>query len=175
MSIQSIGFTPWETLPANTMFRVTLASDMPFRIFATFAEAARGIYQKMFAVTGVIPSTTLQLVNSDSAAVIDGIVHHDITGADLLNRMESLNTLEAVVSRIERLSQGDAAESTSDDGARARAATLEQQNAANKAADWWTQFTGHFGDLTTFIKYGGIIVGVAAVAYLAHEFHSSRK
>lgn len=172
MSINSVGFSAWDTLPANTMLRVTFARRAVFvwDAFDVFPDAVKNLYDRLYPATGIIPSTQLAAVNGDTTAVVDGIVHQATRAADLLNKLDGLTNTHVVVSQVERLNDADRASSSTEDGARDRAAAADSA-AANSI---WSQLAGHFGDLTTFIKWGGVIVGILGVAYLAHELHGKR-
>lgn len=171
MSISSVGFSPFETLPANSLFRVTLAAPTVSSVLDGwgFVAAARVIYKRLKTDTGISPTSYLSVINGDKTTVIDGIIHDATRGADLLNKLEEVGERFAIVSKVELLTGNARAASNGNAGVTDRQKAADDAKAAASANEWWNQLGERFGALGSFIKWGGVIVALIAIAYIVHE------
>lgn len=173
MSIDTVGFSAFATVKANSMLRVTIQLRDYVNLYP-LPPAAQNIYDRMRVEAQFIPSTYLACVNGDESTIVDGLIHVDTRGADIVNRMERLATLSAFVSKIELLSKGAKAESNTEDGEAARSDAKKAADAQGKKDDPFSKIGEFFSELGTIAKWVAAIVILLALAYLAREFHSRK-
>lgn len=122
MSIRTVGFGPWETIPANTLFRISFAERAPlgFNLPGAFNSAVKDAYNQLYPKTRAIPTTVLNLPTDASAAVVDANLKDSMRGDEFLARLEGVNQRFAAVTSAERLSGVKRTQATSDAGAEQR-------------------------------------------------------
>ena len=168
MSIESVGFTPWDVLDANSSLRVTL-SDGAFDLLNKFPQVVVGVYQSLWPVARIIPTSRLATVSGDRAAVIDANLKEETTGAVLLNRLQSVGTRFAFVSKVELLSETSRRDSGTSDGAAERAAAQTGATIASQESGFLHQLGTHLSGLAGTAKWVAIGVGVLVLLYLLHS------
>lgn len=174
MSITTVGFSPWETIPANTMFRVTIAGHS-YDLFDQYPGAVQLLYDQLYPIADFIPTTFLATVNTARSVVVDGLVNHETTGATLINRLDGLAARFAFVSTVQRLTDDEKAQSGGDNGARARTDAEAKAKSAADASSFLHQLSERFNSLGTVTKWVGVLAALLAIVYLVHEFKGARK
>lgn len=167
MSIESVGFGPWDTLFPNTLFRVTF-SDHSYDLFDQFPGAVAGVYAKLYPSAHLIPTTRLAVVSGDKSAVVDANLKEEISGADILNRLSQMGTRFAFVSRVEKLSDEQKQASSSGDGLAERAKVQGTASVDVSNSGIFKAISANFGSLGTLSKLAAIAVILLALGYLVH-------
>jgi hypothetical protein len=164
VSVNIVGFRASETIPANTLFRISLADYWYNASSFTFPDAAQKLYQNLFALTRVIPTTPLGAITGDKVAVFDGNLKEQMTGAQLVARMENAGSTWAYVSKLERLTGVARQQSSSEGGMESREEEKEVGQEVADAENVLAKFMHSLGVAGNVAKWVGI--GAAAVALL---------
>jgi hypothetical protein len=170
VSIESVGFSAFDTIFPQSMVRITIAENSSFDLLNQFSKgAAETVYNSLWPVARIIPTTRLAVVAGDKAAVIDANVKEEMQGSTLLNRLEQLGSRFACVARVELLDDVARQESLSDDGNNARAEATAAAKAAANDSGVLASARHLLDNLGTVGKYLALGLGAVAVIYLVHK------
>lgn len=140
MAIRTVGFGPWETIPANTLMRLTISERAPlgFNLPGAFVSAAKDLYGQLYPRARTIPISYINPPTDAKAVVIDANLKDELRGEDYIARLESVGQRFAVITSAERLTGTKRTQATSEAGAQqryevAKTATAEaQQNSITR-------------------------------------------
>jgi hypothetical protein len=159
--IDTVGFSEWDTLPANTLLRLTLADNalitVPGNWPGSFLTAVKDLYGQLYPRASMIPTTPLALQNDARATVVDAMLKTETPGNILVQRLSSISGRFAEVTKVERLAGKARTDATAAAGAETR--YLETQKAIQSVTDnAWT---------TAVAKALGVSVKVAFAIIVA--------
>lgn len=173
MSIETVNLRPSDVLPANTLLRLTFSSHW-YDLAGQFSGAARTLYQSLFSLAGVLPTTTLSVINDSKNAVIDARLNVRTNGSTLINALDNAGQRFAFISRAEVLTGSARTQSSSDSGTGDRdSETLaaETRNGGNGIGNPLAPF----GGLISAIKWGGVGIAVLAGLYFLSPYLARKK
>lgn len=137
MSTALVGFSNSTRIPANTLFRLTLAEDTTLGYARAFPDQAAAVYGTLYTIARAIPTTKLDVTDGDRATVIDAMLKDEMSGADFVNKLHAAETSWTEFTRVELLTGSARAEATSQAGAATRdeqAQTLTERLGATTLA-----------------------------------------
>lgn len=174
MSVTSVGFSPSTRLESGALFRVTLSNHW-YDLAAIFPDAARTLYQSLYQLARVIPTTPLVVLNGSRSAVIDVSLKTSETGSDLLNALDNAGQRFAFVSNVELLTGSDRTNSSGQGGVAARDDAQLTADKKAQESSALNQLLNSFKSLGDVVKWGGVGIAILAVLYFGAPYLSRKK
>lgn len=175
MSITVIGFSTGERLTENTLFRITLADHWYNASSFTFPDAAKALYQSLYSVAHMLPTTTLGVVSGDHTAVFDANLKGDTDAASLVNALDQLGSTWAFVDRVERLTGSARDDSSSSDGTMERDTQKATANAETGASNAVDKLFSALSQAGSVVKWAGAGALAIAAIYFIGPYISRKK
>ncbi len=167
MSVQAVGFSGWDTIPANTLFRITIVEDPPLGVTlfpGALAQHAAAVVGSLHPRVSMIPTTQLNVRREDKATVIDANLKVSMSGDELLRRLDDVGSMWVSIGKVELLKGQAREEATSAAGAEAR--YIEAQKANKSVLDnAWTKAVANTLGVSLKVALAVIVLVAVVILY----------
>lgn len=167
MTAQLVGVVQDQTVPANTLLRVTFGEHNGIDYIGWFNNAFSSnfgsTYGKLAPLARVIPTTQPNLIPGDKVATIDAMNKVQRTASEMVRAIEAVCTTGVELRTVEVLSADKRAISQTDAGAQERAATREGEKQAADAASWLTKAGNAFGEGFSTLKWLALVAIIVII------------